>query len=331
MMVNQASISWKRSKLFLLSVLLVVISLFGEMFHRRGSADTLSAMTLRNGKASSQTFGGSKLFQGGVFEASGVAYVPGTDGVLFVDDGRANEILWMHLDPAGNQMGLIKPVSLGVSITDPEGMTYDGTRFYIVGSQSRIKEEETNALIRFQFDPQTQTVKNVESVSGLYGFLTGNIPELKEYAGKKGGRGAINIEGLAWDPVQNRLMLGLRDPQIGDQAIVVALKLRDPNSRLSRENLTLAQPSVFRLSLGGDAIRSIEYDSSSRFFQIISGAPETKKKGDFKFWEWDGQSSPRQKTVLDSSLKPEGVTRVSVSGKDFTFIVCDGNGYFKLN
>src|SRR3712207_2160569 len=36
-------------------------------------------------------------FDGGTFEASGVAHVPGTDGVLFVDDGRWEEIFWMRV------------------------------------------------------------------------------------------------------------------------------------------------------------------------------------------------------------------------------------------
>ena len=47
-------------------------------------------------------------FQGGTFEASGVAYVPGTDGVLFVDDGRPDEIFWMQIGEDRKQAGPIK-------------------------------------------------------------------------------------------------------------------------------------------------------------------------------------------------------------------------------
>jgi uncharacterized protein YjiK len=277
------------------------------------------------------TTGSGKSFQGGLVEASGVAYVPGTDGVLILDDGRSNEILWMRLDPEGNQAGPLKPIPLGVAVDDPEGITFDGAYFYIVGSQSKTKEEEVNSLIRFRFDPERQTISNLESARGLYNFLTSTIPDLKEYAGKKGKKETINIEGLAWDPIQNRLLLGLRDPQIADQAMIIALKLRDPNGRLSIENLVPAQPNAIRISLDGDAIRSLEYNPSAKRFEIISGAPETKKKTDFKLWEWDGSSAPRQKTILDSSLKPEGLTRIVMDGKDFTFIVCDASAYFKLN
>jgi Protein of unknown function (DUF3616) len=272
-----------------------------------------------------------KIFQGGQFEASDVISVPGTDGVLFVDDNRPDEVLWMRLDQEGNQVGEIKPIKIGVSVDDPEGITFDGSRFYVVGSQSDSKVEETNSLVRFTFDPETQSVKDVESAGGLYQFLTDMAPELKECAGKKGKKGTINIEGLAWDPVQGRLLLGLRDPEISEQALVVPLRLRDPNARLSLENLTLAQPYAIRLSLGGSTIRSIEYDGSSNVFQIISGAPESKKKTDFTLWEWDGKTSPREKASINSKLKPEGVTRVSIGGHDFIFIVCDVGEYLKLD
>jgi hypothetical protein len=272
----------------------------------------------------------SKTFQGGPFEASDVIAVPGTDAVLFVDDERSDEVFWMRLDQDGNQAGEIKPIKIGVSIEDPEGITFDGSWFYVVGSQSGTKIEEPNALVRFKFDSETQSVKEVESARGLYDFLTGTVPELKECAGKKGKKGTINIEGLAWDPVQGRLLLGLRDPDIAEQALIAPLKFRDPNARLSIENLTLAQPNAIRLALGGSTIRSIEYDGSLNVFEIISGAPESKKKTDFGLWEWDGQSPPREKLALDSRLKPEGVTRVMVGEHDFIFIVCDVGEYFKL-
>lgn len=273
----------------------------------------------------------SRMFQGGIFEASDVAAIPGTDEVLFVDDNRADEVLLMRLDQEGNQVGFIRPIKIGVSVEDPEGITFDGSWFYVVGSQSELKGEEPNALVRFKYDSETQSVKDVESAGGLYQFLTEAIPELREYAGKKGKKETINIEGLAWDPAQGRLLLGLRDPEVSEQALVIPLRLRDPNAPLSRENLTLAQPDAIRLSLGGSTIRSITYDGSLNVFQIIAGSPESKKKTEFRLWEWDGQSAPREKVTLSPRLKPEGVTRVSIAGENYIFIVCDASEYLKLD
>lgn len=42
---------------------------------------------------------------GGPFEASGVAYVPGTTGVLFADDHESRAVFWMELGPDGTQKG----------------------------------------------------------------------------------------------------------------------------------------------------------------------------------------------------------------------------------
>src|SRR5262245_10975165 len=101
----------------------------------------------------------SKVFQGGIYEASDVITVPGTDGVLFVDDNRPDEVFWMRLDQEGNQVGEIKPIKIGVSVNDPEGITFDGSWFYVVSSQSGTKAEETNDRVRFTFDMETQSVK----------------------------------------------------------------------------------------------------------------------------------------------------------------------------
>jgi hypothetical protein len=275
-----------------------------------------------------------KTFQGGIFEASGVVAVPGANGALFVDDNRANEIFWIGLDQEGNQVGEIKPIRIGVSVDDPEGITSDGSWFYVVSSHFLNRIEGSRSLVRFRFDPETKSVTNVESAVGLYQFLTSQIPELKEYAGKKGKRGPINIEGLAWDPIRERLLLGLRDPAIMGQALVVALKLQDPNAPLSIENLSIAEPYAILLSLDGSTIRSIEFDEYENMFQIISGEPENNaggKKTDFKLWEWDGRTYIREKEAFNPMLKPEGITRVSIGGRYFIFIVCDVSRYFKID
>ncbi|HYG08404.1 MAG TPA: hypothetical protein VD835_00385, partial [Pyrinomonadaceae bacterium] len=118
-------------------------------------------------------------FTGGTFEASGVAHVPGTNGVLFVDDGRTDEIFWMKLGEGRNQNGTIKAVKLGVNVIDLEGITTDGSHFYVVGSQSKSKGGELSGLVRFKFDAQGQRVEGAESVSGLKHFLAQNVAELR--------------------------------------------------------------------------------------------------------------------------------------------------------
>lgn len=273
-------------------------------------------------------------FTGGKFEASGVAYTPGTDGVLFVDDGRPSEIFWMRLDANGNQAGAVKAINLGVSVIDLEGITTDGAYFYVVGSQSKPKGSDQVGLARFKFDAQNQRVEEVESISGLKRFLTENVAELRGMVDKTHKDGGINIEGVAWDPQGNRLLLGLRSPVANGQALVVPLKLRDPSGAFSYDNLEVAEAGAIRLPLGGSGIRSIEYDDFSKAFRIITGAAKNSENDDFKLWEWNGDASQptlRESDRFDRKLKPEGVTRVSAGGRNFTFIVFDTSGYAAID
>jgi Protein of unknown function (DUF3616) len=273
-------------------------------------------------------------FTGGKFEASGVAYTPGTDGVLFVDDGRPSEVFWMRLDASGNQAGAVKPINLGVSVIDLEGITTDGAYFYVVGSQSKPKGSDQVGFVRFKFDAQLQRAEEVESISGLKRFLTENVAELRSMGDRAYKDGGINIEGIAWDPQGNRLLLGLRSPVVNGQALVAPLKLREPGGAFTYDNLEVAEAGAIRLPLGGSGIRSIEYDDLSKAFRIITGAAKNSENADFKLWEWNGDASQptlREADRFDRKLKPEGVTRVSAGGRNFTFIVFDTSGYAAID
>ena len=273
-------------------------------------------------------------FSGGTFEASGVAHVPGTSGVLFVDDGRPDEIFWMQLDEGRTQNGPVKAVKLGASVIDLEGITTDGSRFYIVGSQSKSKGGDLTGLVRFSFNADGQRVEAVESVAGLKKFLADNVAELRGMANTSYKDGGINVEGIAWDPKGARLLLGLRSPVVDGQALVVPLRLKDANGPFSQENLEVEDGKAIRLPLAGVGIRSIEFDERRKAFVIITGAAANSEKADFKLWEWNGDtSSPglRETDTFDRKLKPEGITRFSTGQRDFTFIVFDTSGYVAMD
>lgn len=273
-------------------------------------------------------------FDGGKFDASGVADVPGTDGILFADNGREGQVFWMKLDGNGRQVGAIKAVELGVSIEDIEGITTDGTYFYVVSSQSRPKAIEKDGLVRFKLAAATQQAQAVESLGGLKNFLVENVAELREEGEKKGKDGGLNIEGLAWDARRGRLLLGLRSPIVDGHALLVPLRLRNPRGAFSTENLEVEGSKAIRLPLRGVGIRGIEYDSRANVFRVISGAAEDQGQTDFGLWEWNGddlQPALTETKRFDNDLKPEGVARVTAGGRDFLFIVCDASGYTIIN
>ena len=269
-------------------------------------------------------------FSGGTFEASGVAHVPGTNTVLFVDDDRPNQVLLMQLGEDRKQAGAIKTIDIATSIIDLEGITTDGEYFYVVGSQSKSKGTDQAGLARFTFDSANQRAVGTQAASGLKKFLADNVDELRGMQNTKYNDGGINVEGIAWDPQNKRLLLGLRSPVVEGNALVVPLKLRDPKAALSIDNLEVEGRKAIKLPLGGAGIRSIEYDESRKAFFLITGAGPNPEKMDFKTWEWSGNGTTptlRELETFDRRLKPEGITRVSTGGRDFIFIVFDTSGY----
>src|SRR5262245_39513339 len=188
-------------------------------------------------------------FDGGNFESSGVASVPGTDSVLFVDDGRPNQILRMQLDGSGRQTGTIKSIQLGIEIDDPEDITSDGKYFYLIGSNSRDAEKRFG-LARLTFDSSTDQV-TVSPIPNLRTLLLERVPELKEEGFKKAKEDGLNIEGIAWDAAGHRLLLGLRSPLSASMAMIIPIVLRDPAAPFTEENLSFNDTPAIKLSLGG--------------------------------------------------------------------------------
>lgn len=305
---------------------------------RSSSAPTEQVKISKKGHAKLKVpkAGSGSPIEGGMFEASGVVQVPGTDGVLFVDDAKLDEVLWMRVDQSGKQAGPVKAVPLGASIADMEGITYGDGYFYVTGSQGDPKDGDKNAIARFKFDTGSQTAKGIEIVPNFRDFLRSNVPELQAEGDNKAKEGGLNIEGLAWDLKRNRLLLGLRSPQMGGNAVIIPLVLKNPGAELSAENLRVADPSPIQLPLEGLGIRDIQYDSRLDSLLIIAGAPEHHdKKLGFKLWQWNGEtmdaSGLHALSDLDREMKPEGLTRFEFGGRDFIFIVGDAGSYVKLD
>jgi len=325
----------------LAQVLAVMLSVGLALYLTYRNTDKPIVETNGKGKAKVKigTAGAGIPFKGGVFEASGVVQAPGTEGVFFIDDSKPGEILWMQLDQSGNQVGeQVKPVDFGASVADPEGIAYDGSFFYVVGSQSHAEVGERNALVRFALDLTTQSLQGqAEAMVNLRDYLVKNVPELAAVSDKPGKSGGIDVEGLAWDIANGRLLLGLRSPLINGHALVVPLKLRDPRGPFTTDNL-LPPGSPIQLALGGLGIRDLQYDTRAGEFLIIAGAPVSGDTAAFSLWEWNGEtdsskpeSAPREARKLDATMKPEGVTRVKISGHDFIFIVGDGSSHMKVD
>jgi hypothetical protein len=271
---------------------------------------------------------------GKTVEASGVAFASGLNGVVFIVDSSENEAHWMQLDENGKQVGSIGQIPLGVTFKDPEALTYGNSFFYLVTSQSDSKDIARNSIVRFDINTETKALRGQpEIITDFRSFLLQNVTSISAIGAADGTKGGLNIEGIAWDPNNERLLLGLRSPQIGGQAVLVPVKLRDPRGPFTRENLKVDQPEVIVFPLEGHGVRDITYDTHLRSFLIISGAPETAPRTEFGLWEWNGQpdSKPGKLMTLDEKMKPEGVTSVTINGRSYAFVVGDSGSYLKLD
>ncbi|MCI0392710.1 MAG: DUF3616 domain-containing protein [Acidobacteria bacterium] len=298
-----------------------------------GGGGSPTSKIVRN-ESSWESFSTGLLSFGKTVEASGVAYAPGLNGVLFIVDSSENEAHWMQLDENGKQVGSIGQIPLGINFKDPEALTYGNSFFYLITSQSDSKDSAGNSIARFDISPETKTLRGQpEVISDFRSFLLQNVTSISAIGAADGPRGGLNIEGIAWDPNNERLLLGLRSPQIGGQAVLVPVKLRDPRGSFTRENLKVDQPEVIVFPLESHGVRDITYDSHLRSFLIISGAPETAPKTEFGLWEWNGQpdSKPTKLMTLEDKMKPEGVTSVTINGRSYAFVVGDSGSYLKLD
>lgn len=301
---------------------------------KSGGGSNVTQAAKITSSASWEKFSTGFLSFGKTVEASGAAFAPGLNGVLFIVDSSEGEAHWMQLDENGAQVGSIKKIPLGVSFKDPEALTYGNSFFYMVTSQSDPRDGVKNAIVRFDINPDTQTLRGqAEIITDFRSFLLQNVTAISAIGAPDGIKGGLNIEGIAWDPNNERLLIGLRGPQIGTQAVIVPVKLRDPRGPFTRENLKIDEPNVIVLSLDGHGVRDITYDSHLRSFLIISGAPETAQKTDFGLWEWNGQpdAKPVRVMTLEDKMKPEGITSVTINGRSYIFVVGDAGSYLKLD
>lgn len=273
------------------------------------------------------------LFKGKL-ESSGVIQVPGTNGVLIASNNTGGEVQWMQLDAEGKQAGAIQKIPLGVTFGDSESITYGNSFYYVLGSQSDPKDTAQHALVRFALDPETKSLHGpAEVIPDLRSFLLKNVTEIAAVGAPSGAEGGLNIEGLAWDRDNERLLLGLRSPLLGNQAVLIPIKLRDPRGPFSVDNLKIDNPHVIFLPLENQGVRDITYDTHLNNFLIISGAREHGEKGGFGLWEWTGQADakPVKLMTLDQEKKPEGVASVSMNGQSFVLLVGDIGSYLKLD
>jgi len=159
-----------------------------------------------------------------------------------------------------------------------------------------------------------------EALIGLDAAIGGSIGRNPKTRGASPG---LDIEGVAWDPRTGHLLFGLRGPLRGDRAQVVSMD--NPDDVFEHGAMPILS-GPFLLDLEGQGIRDLTYDPNLDGFLVVAGASGMSAYGHAELWRWAGPGGPSpdklRAPALDS-LKPEGVTVMTVRGQRIVLFVCD--------
>lgn len=274
---------------------------------------------------------------GGVpFNASGVVQVS-PRRFVFVDNHDSSALFEILLDADGTEVdGIRRRPLVGVAkgqLGDPEGLTrvdVDGETFLIAASSLCITGGRVNdGLVRVRYTPEGDL--HAEAMDGFRSWLLSHDLSLAEFGELEPDDGGLNIEGLAWDPGANALLLGQRGPAEPRRIAMIQVPVDAggatwTTAALSTPSIVLAripQPS------GTQGIRDISYDEQTGDFLILLGRSRSGGDAPFQLCAWSAGSD--EVRLIDVKfhrfMKPEGVTTFSSGGKRKILVVDDAGGY----
>ncbi len=267
-----------------------------------------------------------------VYEPSAVAQLP--DGRLLILQDEAHLPMGM-LDPAEDGQFVEQPIwyqdqiripGQTVKLSDLEGMTRKGDYIYAItshaGRRSGARSEARERLVRFRVEGDR--IVDLDIATGLKEAVRAQHPALRpaiESGNPK--RDGFNIEGLSFDAAQQRLLVALRTPLLGDHAVVLAIE--NPDAIFDSEEALQVGPNLIRLDLSGTGIRSLEYVPELDGYLILAGNRGRSEEQWLWFWSGNGTSRPRPARLGGRSrfLNGEGLALALLNGEPWIAMVSD--------
>lgn len=215
------------------------------------------------------------------------------------------------------------------TLEDLEAIAVDEQdRLYVITSHSRKESgkraDKREQLARFALDEEQivdfQVLRGLrKKISAQHKLLKGaaKIRDVKD-------SGGFNIEGLSFDGAKEKLLIGLRSPLIGPDAIIVVLE--NPQAVFDQDEDPRFSERMITLDLNGGGIRAMCYDPHLGGFLIISRKPEKS----FKLWLWSGNADQPAKRIKIPDIKnlrrAEGVTPVRVNALPLGLLIVSDDG-----
>ncbi|OSI21626.1 Pycsar system effector family protein [Neisseria dumasiana] len=270
----------------------------------------------------------------GLYEPSAVQQLP--DGrLLVVEDEHSRAASIVSFKPDGT---LDENESIDTRIvrgfkrklSDLEGLTLDNDGYvYAITSHSRnregVRRPDREHFIRFKI--RGNEVVELSSFNGLVDILESS-DQVEQLIRSKIGTmldfKTINIEGLAYDPNKNRLLLGFRDPEFSDKSMI--LYIDNPKEMFEQK----AKPNfvdVAFLDIKGGGIRSINYDAVLKSYILTNEVKDEQGKKFPQFWLWNGEPTSEAKPIdlpnMSHMTNVEAVDSVKVNGQNRLIFMSD--------
>jgi Protein of unknown function (DUF3616) len=299
----------------------------------------------------------------GICEPSGVVALPaGTIDQTFIVANDEDNIL-RAFRPAGGKPVALRKGDLNEFLqldptdedqkADLEGATWLNGRAYWIGSHSRSGggklrkprwqlfatelriESGTSLLVAPHGKPSTNLLTAISALDPrLQATIELTRPDVDELAPDNGG---FNIEGLTVRADGKSMLIGLRSPLFGGNAVL--LPLENPEAVVEKgEEPILGRP--IEVGLGGRGVRSIEYSEGAKAYFIVAG-PAGGGKGSFELFRWPaaenapptpvrGFASTLAKKKKLKKFQPEAMV-VDATGKKLHLFSDDGDDCKKSN
>ncbi len=280
-----------------------------------------------------------------VYNASGAAALP--DGrILFVDNRSARALYSFSLSADLRMEGAVEALPMDLHGPPPEDLeglalvSGEGKPLLIgVGSMSikrKARAESRTArgcLVRLVVDGGRV---RADSMAGFRDWLVRQDPLLAQVAELEDKKGGLNVEGLAWDPHRQSLLLGFRCPLTDGRPIILPVRVKNLAGPWTPSNLVAGAP--IRLNIAGAegkvGIRDLQYDPRHGDFLVLLGSATRKGEEPFRLAIWDGGpegvATVLPRVAFAAEMKPEGLARTVQDGRECLVIVDDAGGYAVL-
>lgn len=280
------------------------------------------------------------------YNASGVVAL--ADGKFLFCDNNANDALFeLDLTADGKKQGsLVRRPLEGLApgaVDDMEGMALaesGGTRYVLVSTSMYVKERKKrdaeippSGLLRITIGADGSL--RADNMAGIREWLVAAYPEIAKSAEDEPDEGGLNIEGLAWDPTRGALLFGVRTPAPEGKALVLPVRVKNIAGTWATENLE-AMPAI-TLDLAQETkddqgIRDLFYDAKRNAVLVLAGNATSNSEAPFSLDVWNGGESGktlRLDVAFDKKMRPEGITRGTVGGRD-AYVIVDDRGGFRV-